>query len=450
MATTIIQQPQEFNLAYIPNIYTVQTTSGIASLEVLVNGSVIATFKQPHNPAGSSIFDIQTVLQSLLQPNYIETTQRVVKSTGEIQKYQARAGEVNSTGTIINTTTTAVKYVVNGYEDWRLFQWNYLPYRSDITEDICESESIAFFGVFDQKEFLSNFPEDYKIRRDEYHTLSFFNELGNLSANAPANTQPFFAVFTFFNAAGSGLYTDIYAIDDVSGLGPRIDCNDIGPYTYAAGEEIGHIGVGPENLKDAGIWVGAFNDTVASYTIKIHGLNECLYAEEGPITDCGDTSELFDFLGDVMYEARFIIDEPCSPFDPIRLSFMNQYGVRDYFTFDRRNTLTVGSERNSYTMALGNWSAATYSINPYGRGRRVFSTETTTQMTLQTYYMTDNVSEWMQELFTSPDIMIYHNDEWEPCTIITQEYQQKTSARDRLFQHNITVEFANKQKIQRG
>lgn len=447
MAVTITQQPESYNLAYIPNIYTVQTSTGLASLEVIVNGSVIATFKQPHNPSGVAIFDIQSILQSLLQPHYVETTERVTQSNGEIVKYQARIGEVNSSGTIINTTTTAVKYAVNGYDDWRVFQWNYLPYRSEITEDFCEG--LGIYGIFEKKSFLTNFPEDYKIRRDEYHTLSFVNELFNLSS-ASANTQPYFAVFTFYNAAGSGLYSHIYTIDETNGLGPRTGCNDIGPYTYTVGEEIGHIGVGVQNLKDAGIWLAPFNNTVAYYDVKIHGLNECLYEIEGPISDCEDQSLLFDFLGEVMYEARFYIDEPCTPFEPIRLSFMNQYGVRDYFTFDRRNTLTVGTDRNNYRQSLGSYSAATFSIDPYGRGARVFSSETTTQMSLSTYWMSDDVSKWLQELFQSPSVMIYHEDQWEPCVIVSNEYSQRTSARDQLFQHNIVVEFANKIKIQRG
>lgn len=175
-----------------------------------------------------------------------------------------------------------------------------------------------------------------------------------------------------------------------------------------------------------------------------------MYEINGPIGDCEDIAELADYLGDLMYQTSFEIDEPCTPFEPIRLSFMNQYGVRDYFTFDRRNTLTVGSQRNNYRQTLGSWSSPTFSIDPYGRGKRVFSTDVTTQMSLSTYWMSDAVSEWLQELFMSPDVMIYHNDVWEPCVIVSAEYQQKTAARDKLFQHQITVEFANSVKIQRG
>ena len=46
--------------------------------------------------------------------------------------------------------------------------------------------------------------------------------------------------------------------------------------------------------------------------------------------------------------------------------------------------------------------------------------------------------------------MIYVDGQWEPAVITTQTYEEKTYARQQLFQHEITVKYANNQKIQRG
>jgi hypothetical protein len=129
---------------------------------------------------------------------------------------------------------------------------------------------------------------------------------------------------------------------------------------------------------------------------------------------------------------------------------VNQYGVKDYFTWDRRNTRTVSTNRNTYTKPVGSWSDTSFTISQHGVGKTVFNSTSTSRMTLSSNWMTDEVSKWLQEAFQSSSVMIYVDEQWEPCVITTANYEQKTYARNRLFQHNIEVEFANNQKIQRG
>ena len=65
-------------------------------------------------------------------------------------------------------------------------------------------------------------------------------------------------------------------------------------------------------------------------------------------------------------------------------------------------------------------------------------------------WMTDEESKWLEELFTSPSANIYINGAWEPVIILSTEYQQMTSARNGMFQHEVTIQFANDKNIQRG
>ena len=151
-----------------------------------------------------------------------------------------------------------------------------------------------------------------------------------------------------------------------------------------------------------------------------------------------------------MYSQTFQVDDPCSKFDDVTVSFVNQYGVKDYFTFDRRNTYSQKINRNNYDQILGSWSADTFSIDQHGRGRRTFSTEIETNMTLSSYWMSDAESKWLEELFSSPHIQVYYDGVWEPAVITSTSYQQKTSVRDGLFQHTLNLQFANNKKVQRG
>lgn len=456
MAAIITQQPDLINLAYMPNVWVLTTATGLAAYEVQVNGVTVATGKQPHNPAGVAQINVSKILQSYLETQYIEKIQKVQRSKGEILEYQLRYGEINTTtGVTTWAGYSATKYVVNGYENWRQLNWDFEPFRAETIGFLCEILPPVTNTSSPQKRWLTNWPLNdtivnlntlnYTIRSNEYQTLSFFNWLDNRTIQQNAD-QPWLVEIDFYNAAGGLIGTSAYSINDTTGLGPRINCNHHGPMAYEVGERIGHVGVGTQNLKDGSLWIAG----AASYDVQIWSMDECAYQLNGPISDCSDTSELLDFRGSLLYRAKFRVEDDCTPFEPIRISFMNQYGMRDYYTFDRRNTRTVQTQRTNYDQYLGTWNSTSFSIPEYGRGRKTFSSQIVTQMALSTNWMPDSVSKWLEELYTSPDAMIYVDGQWEPCTIVTTEYQQKTNARDKMFQHQIIVEFANNKTVQRG
>jgi len=445
MAIAITQQPTEWNLAYLPNIYGFSTSTGLAQIQVEVEGNIVATVKQSENPGGVSLFDVSKILQSHLAPHIhggVEEIPRVHPSHGEVITYRVKYAEVVP-GEVPVYFLGAVKYVVNGYDNWRALNWDNSPFRTGVTEVECESP--GYDGLITEKRFLTNFPTEYTIRHGEYHTLSFFNWFENYTL-AQFQDQPYFVDIKHYNSAGSLITQYNYSISEDSGLGPRLNCNDLGPYTFTSDQTIGHVGVGTANLASAGL----LHPASVRYTITLYSLNGCYYGLNGPISDCEDTAELVDNYGQVEYQATFNIEQTCSPFEPIRLSFLNQYGVKDYFTFDRRNTYSVMTGRTNYQQVLGTWSDAVFSIPTDGRGTRTYSSAITETMTLSTNWMTDQVSEWLQELYTSPYILMYKDGQWEPCVITTQQYEEKTNARNRMFQHTINIEYSNNKTVQRG
>ena len=119
-----------------------------------------------------------------------------------------------------------------------------------------------------------------------------------------------------------------------------------------------------------------------AYQIRIYSYNICVGTT---IQDCTDYGEILldGYLGDVIYQKSFTVtDEVCQRFEPIQLSFVNKFGIKDYFTFDKRNTRQTLTERNNYTETLGSWSAPLFTIDPHGRGTRAFSSTATTTMTM--------------------------------------------------------------------
>ena len=445
MAAVLTQQPSEWNMAYAPLVFVM---SGLGSADkyivyVEVNGQNIATLRQPENPAGVGIFDVSNIIQAYLEPEFVETTPRVAPSTTAACTYRIKYG-IETAGVPEFTGYSATKYALNGYVNWRQLNWDVDPFRTGVTEFACESP--GYDGLIDQKRFLTNYPGEYTIRRDEYHTLSFFNQFENFTL-AQFQDQPYFVDIKHYNAAGAQITQYNYVISEDTGLGPRMNCNDQGPYEYNLANWIGHVGIGTKNMTEAGLPIPAQS---VKYTVTLYSLNGCYYGLNGPISDCEDTGELVDFYGQVEYQATFNIQDDCTPFDPIRISFLNQYGMRDYYTFDRRNTYTVDTNRSNYKQVLGTWSSDTFSIDQVGRGLRTFSSEIEELMMLSTNWMDDETSKWLQELFTSPHILIYKDGQWEPCVINSKTYDERTKARQKMYRYDISVRYSNPKTVQRG
>lgn len=490
MAITVTQEPNQWNLAYAKNIFTlsgldtINDPAGTAvkyalSVNIIDGGASESTvFQQPANPSGVAHFDVSKILQSYLSTKFVEETEFASETIGETFSYFVRYGYVLDTGVVVdNQQIPERKRVINGYDTWRTLNWDDSAFHPEGTLLACETTGNT--TRWPAKDFLTNYPNDsYPLRNSQYHTLSFFNAIKNIDDGTlwpGASGYAGFVVFKFYTSNNSLIQTSIYSLNQGTGLGPRTAYNSDTIGTFTDDMRVGTIGVGPQNLKDAGLWpsngpqpqiwgqitqlfgsntniwnLGSTTSGVVSYyTAEVYSIDQCYWNANGAPTQ-NTAEELQNYLGDSIYSFQFNVADPCSNFDAINVSFMNQYGVRDYFTFDRRNTRQVDIQRNNYHEVLGSWSDATFSIDQHGRGARTFSTDITTQMTLSSNWMNDATSKWLEELFTSPSIEVYVDGQWEPAVISSNTYEQKTYARDKMFQHTIAVTFANDKKVQRG
>ena len=485
---TVSQNPTRYNLVVSPNVWTLDGISSAedgyilqvdAYEEITSTYTTLATIQQPANPEGVAHFDISKILQSQLDISFVEETQEGIKTSGETIAYRVRWGSTTDDVITFNGTSNNY-YAFNGYLNWREMNWpdsnQFIPFPLAV---LCPSEDPPPFPVNAEytvsTTYLHNYPKSsIPLRSSTYHTLSFFNRIGNFDNGTMwgKNEQPWAVRIKFFDADSSLIQTAIYVLSNQTGLGPRASFDDDSALIYETDEWVGTIGAGPQNLKDAGYWptsipaiwnqvtqvwgnysviwnLATTTALVDSYQVDVMSVNACYWDFAGPPANDNATT-LEPYLGYVIYTETFQVDDPCSAYEPITVSFVNQYGVKDYFTFDRRNTYSQNIKRNNYDQMLGSWSASTFQIDQHGRGRRTFSTEIQTNMTMSSYWMGDEESAWLEELFTSPHIQVYYNGVWEPAVITSNTYSQKTNTRDGLFQHTLNIQFANTKKVQRG
>lgn len=148
---------------------------------------------------------------------------------------------------------------------------------------------------------------------------------------------------------------------------------------------------------------------------------------------------------------EFKVEEECSRFEPIQLSYMNKYGVRDYWTWTKRNTLQIQTERDTFYRDLGTWGSSGWDANTWDRGTTVFNQIGRTRMTLSTDWISESEALVLEQLFTSPDVKAYINDQWIAVTVSSTTYDQKTHAREvNLIRYEIQIEFSVPKMRQRG
>lgn len=148
-----------------------------------------------------------------------------------------------------------------------------------------------------------------------------------------------------------------------------------------------------------------------------------------------------------------INDDNCWGFQPIRFTWMNNLGGRDWFTFMKRNTNVQQAQRTTMFRVPGYWSAPSFSIqqvNPSRWGTTVFNVDLTNTWTASTDWITEEQSEWLRSMFASPSVFAYLPGRTQPVaiTITDANYSVETYARQKLFQYFVSFTEAQPDVVQ--
>jgi hypothetical protein len=138
-----------------------------------------------------------------------------------------------------------------------------------------------------------------------------------------------------------------------------------------------------------------------------------------------------------------INDTNCWGFEPIRFTWINPLGGRDWYTFIKRNTHVQQAARTTLYKLPGYWSAATYSNldnQPARFGATPFRIDLVNTWTASTDWITEEESAWLREMFASPSVAAYLPGRSTPMQVIIQdaEYSVQTYAREKLFQYFVS------------
>lgn len=438
---TIIREPDFIDLATGPVIWSLDNigTAERFVLQVEIEGTIAATIRQTPNAAGTTHFDIQEILRQNLDAIHIEETIKATGVEGSALRYRVRFG-TETAGTQIFTAFSDFKVVLNGYKRYDEIDWaDRLDYVAEPITQTCLSGLSTI--IIKKTSFLTNSPVT-ELRSDDYYTLSLVNfHRPPLVPNI--NATPWAVLIILFDADDNTLDKVIYTLKEPL-IGPRDTCTDT-LIPLLDKDQVLHIGVGPENLR--GLSPAVDIDNTAKIIVRVMAIDPCA---EPPISDCDDPDEINNYLGTIWAEREFTIVNDCTKFEPIQLSFQNQFGATDYYTFIRRNEREDRIRRTEYLRDPGSWNSEIFDIDTFERGSTVISSAIQSEINISTDWVDDETALWFRELFLSPNIKAYYEDRWVPVVSLSQTYEEKSHARnDKLYRYDIRLRLANNIRVQR-
>jgi hypothetical protein len=138
--------------------------------------------------------------------------------------------------------------------------------------------------------------------------------------------------------------------------------------------------------------------------------------------------------------------QSCTRYDNVRLAWRNRLGCWDYMNFRGKSQEKVDFTSSQMERVPGTWDNATYNYDNWDRGKKTIYTEAFKTTIVNSDFLNEEESAWLEELFTSTNVHIVNDDfTIMPVVIKDKSYIKKTSVNNKVkLQYIINLEHANK------
>ena len=444
-----------FKIKYIAEIYVNNQSSNL-----MVTANRVAIVKVSPNSTGRGIFNLRSIVENYVSPdyeggvvhnstnsffsqyngtNYSQTTPHTIHQIDDFSTNRNSVRYVRVKFKIEFATSATGSLTTTGDRDSnKILIFNGVLYETDILK----MDSNGKFGYHlghqglimnaSGDKFLTNAPTTQYIRLNDYMTLPFFSQYNDdFRVGVSGLTNPsikFIKIQFYYNGSTTGsLITKTISASTGGHAGYMLDSNN----------KIQFAGVGTGNLVGSGVSLPANWDY---YTVVAHDSGDNLVS---------DTYKIYKQ------------EDDCKGYETIRLTWLNKYGVWDYYNFTKKSTRTYNIARKQYKQITGTWNERKYRLADHQGGSKTFASKISENISLNTNYITEAEAEWLEELFISSEVFIlnkrstdstdegYMRKYIEPVTITNSSHIRKTTANDRLIQYNFTLEKTRTKKTHR-
>ena len=414
--------------------------SSSAGINPNSSDDLIGTFKTTPNNAGVGIFDLRPILETFVSPDNepSSTANATYKGIPEsiatfpihlVDKYSLSDKSIKffavrflvEYATDATGSVGAPTFEVDSAE-FTMFN-GVLQYDDVLTKSLFGNDygyNLENFELTDSdSQFLSNAPTTQYARLTDYGTFPFLNFVPNSTDKVTSLT------LKYYDSSDVQLGVD-YVLNTTSngGVAAVGDSNTM----------LNYFGGFPANLDG---W---------STTWDTHKANISYYT----IQDGNGES--------VLYRINILCPN-LKGFEAIRLTWLNQWGTWDYYTFNMKSTRTLTTNRTSYTQLGGTWNESTFRIADYKGGKKNFRVNSTEKIKLNTDFVTEAEGVWFEELINSNAVYIVNgfssdvsntitNKYIDPVVLTTSSYVKKTIANDKVMQYTIEIEKSKMKRTQ--
>ena len=155
-------------------------------------------------------------------------------------------------------------------------------------------------------------------------------------------------------------------------------------------------------------------------------------------------------LAQVSEAVTFNVDQQCSKYEPVRLHWLNKLGGIDSMNFNLKSIEKTDVKRESYHQQHHTFTGFAYDYTKASRGQVDYDIKMTETLKVNTDYLTEAESIWMEDLFTSPVVYRELNNELISMNITGKSIQKKTSLNDKLMQYSFDLNYSLTNRRQRG
>ena len=444
-----------FKVKYIARVYVANTIQDL-------NSNLIATLKATPNNEGRGMFDLSPILDNFVSPDYEGGKLWHGVGTAYFSSYKSQAYDtINHPIHVIDrycSNQNAMKYfrVKFDYEfatsalldavpqnDIKTSQ-DYLIYNGILNEEDILKESFSIQGDYGYHlnwnnwilndtdgKFLTNAPLKQYIREDDFMTLGYFSNLNGDFRVGDAGAS--------LAGVKKILYNFYYNGSLVQSFTRTVTAANGGAYmiTGDSNTKLQYFGVGTANLENSGS------------TLPTNWDHYEVIAYDDTNTVISDTYSFYKQ------------EDDCKGYENIRLTWLNKFGVWDYYNFTKRSVRTFTKEAITFQQHKGTWNKDIFKLHGYKGGNRVFKSKSQEKITINTDFLTDDEALWMEELFISNDVFIlnknstdYNNQGLvrkyiEPVIIENTDHIRKTKSNDGLIQYTFEITKSKNRKTHR-
>ena len=132
--------------------------------------------------------------------------------------------------------------------------------------------------------------------------------------------------------------------------------------------------------------------------------------------------------------------QPCDKYDPVKVAFINKFGVHQDFYFFAKKVDSFSSSGDKYGSNVvdnnGTYSTSAHQVVDFNKNGKV-------RYNLSTGYIGQEANSYIQELMLSEKVWLVLNGNVVPVNVNTSSVDYKTSLNDKLVAYSVEFEQAN-------